>query len=760
MTDRQQLSMEKPMTQQGLNRMTGTISFCDSQGVALGHKAAPSCPRRTSTALLITTWLLLLGIGLPAQALSPTKLQGQTFEELVDTLEDRHYAGRIYNDELSRAHLAAYLDGLDPQKMFFLRSDIEEFQRWATQLDDLSRDGDVSPAFTIFNRYLERLKARYERILGGLKDQVAGFDYTVEEYIDLEGESYDWAGDMAELDDRWRKSLKNQALSLRLAEKPDEEIPETLDRRFRNRLNRLDQYNEQDVFAVYANALTELYDPHTSYFSPRRAENFDINMSLSFDGIGAVLQVDDEYTRVVRLVPAGPAQKQGELAPSDLIIGVGQGADGPITDVIGWRLDEVVDLIRGPRETTVRLEVIPDAGKMDQRHVIAIERNQVKLEEQAAQGELIEVEDVDGTLRKVGVIDIPAFYIDFAALRRGEKDYKSTTRDVKRLIEELEAQGAEGLVIDLRNNGGGSLQEANDLTGLFIEYGPTVQIRSAERRVWRDGKRRRSDYYQGPVAVLINRLSASASEIFAGAIQDYGRGVVLGDRSFGKGTVQTLLDLPEGQLKVTESKFYRISGDSTQHRGVIPDIEFPSLFDHEEIGESALDYALDWDQIDPVRHRLYDAFGPLVPALEKRHQTRAANDPDFIYLTDQVALAEETRGITRLPLAEAARRAMREQQETRALAIENKRRQAKGLEALTSLDELEDEDAVEESELGTDDESNPHSGVASQTESEDTSDDEDSEQTSDDVLLLEAGRILADSMALSAAVPPSQTASR
>jgi len=736
----------------------------------MGLRPVVKAPQQTLLAWVATA-LLLVGVGLPAHALSPTTLQGKTFEEMVDTLEDRHYAGRIYNDELSRAHLEAYLDGLDPQKMFFLRSDINEFQQWATQLDDLSRDGDVSPAFTIFNRYLERLQARYERILGGLKEQIAGFDYTVEEYVDLEGDSYDWANDVAELDERWRKSLKNQALSLRLAEKPDAEIPETLERRFKNRLKRLDQYNEQDVFAVYANALTELYDPHTSYFSPRRAENFDINMSLSFDGIGAVLQVDDEYTKVVRLVPAGPAQKQGELEPSDLIIGVGQGVDGPITDVIGWRLDEVVDLIRGPRETTVRLEVIPDAGKMDQRHVIAIERNQVKLEEQAAQGELIEVEDVDGTLRKIGVIDVPAFYIDFAALRRGEKDYKSTTRDVKRIIDELEAQGAEGLVIDLRNNGGGSLQEANDLTGLFIEYGPTVQIRSAERRVWRDGKRRRSEYYQGPVAVLINRLSASASEIFAGAIQDYGRGVVLGDRSFGKGTVQTLLDLPEGQLKVTESKFYRISGDSTQHRGVLPDIEFPSMFDHEEIGESALDYALDWDQIDPVRHRLYDAFGPLVPALEKRHRSRAANDPDFIYLTDQVALAEETRGITRLPLAEAARRAMREEQEARALAIENKRRQAKGLPVLASLDEL-NEDEPDEDE--PDDDSNDatsedsesaevdsaDTGMGSYGATEQTIDDEEDDKAEDDVLLLEAGRILADSMALSVAAPSSQTASR
>jgi len=470
-------------------------------------------------------------------------------------------------------------------------------------------------------------------------------------------------------------------------------------------------------------------------------------------------------------VPAGPAEKQGELKPSDLIIGVGQGDEGPIEDVIGWRLDEVVDLIRGPRETTVRLEVIPDAGKMDQRHVVAIQRNQVKLEEQAAQSEIIEVTDVDGTSRKIGVIDIPAFYIDFAALRRGDEDYKSTTRDVRRLIDELETQGVEGLVIDLRNNGGGSLQEANDLTGLFIEYGPTVQIRSAERRVWRDGKRRRSAFYEGPVAVLINRLSASASEIFAGAMQDYGRGLVLGDRSFGKGTVQTLLELPEGQLKVTESKFYRISGDSTQHRGVVPDIAFPSLFDQEEIGESALENALDWDQISPVRHREYAVFDALVPTLAAKHQERAAKDPDFVFLSDQVAMAADTRGMDALPLSEAARIALRESQETRALAIENKRRISKGMEPLESLREETDMVALDDNEVQRSDPDDIDaadavipSGDATALPGTEGADqtlavDGDTEADEPDVLLLEAGRILADSLALTAVRVP-QTASR
>lgn len=701
--------------------------------------------------------LVSLLLSTPGWTLAPTSIQGDTLVKLIETLEKRHYDGQAYDDSLSDLHLHAYIDALDPQKMFFTRADVDHFLTYRDRLDDLGRSGDLSVAFTLFNQYQASLKARLESVLASLDDQVGAFDFTLDEYLPLDSEALAWAASPDELDDRWRKRLKSQVLSLKLADKAPEEIAPTLERRYKNQLSRLDQYNERDVFAVYANALTELYDPHTSYFSPRRAENFDINMSLSFDGIGAVLQVDDEYTKVVRLVPAGPADKQGELRPSDLVIGVGQGEDGPLEDVIGWRLDEVVDLIRGPRDTLVRLEVIPDKGKMDQRHVIAIQRNQVKLEEQAAQSQVLEMEDADGKPRKIGVIEIPAFYIDFAALRRGDKDYKSTTRDVRRLIEELESENVEGLVIDLRNNGGGSLQEANDLTGLFIEYGPTVQIRSAERRVWRDGKRQRSPFYEGPVAVLINRLSASASEIFAGALQDYGRGIVIGDRSFGKGTVQTLLDLPEGQLKVTESKFYRISGDSTQHRGVVPDIAFPSLFDEGEIGESALDRALGWDQISPVRHRDYALFDGLVPTLQQLHQERTTRDPDFIYLQDQVSMSIDTRGLTQLPLNEAERRELRESQESRALEIENKRRTAKGEEPLTSLRE---EEATVDTELDAAlDVDLDNEAIANDTIEEAALADEDSEEEAD-VLLLEAGRIVADVLALLPTVQAPQTAKR
>ena len=696
--------------------------------------------RRISVKPLII-WLVgvgLLTVGSQGHALDPASAQSDTLKEIIEVIEDRHYASRRYDDGLSAQHFTAYLDALDPQRMFFDADDIDLFSQWRLALDNAGRAGDLAPAFTMFNKYHDELKDRLTGILNTLPETIESFDFEVEEYLDIDRSAMSWAQDDAELDERWRKRIKNQALSLLLAEKAPEEIPETLERRYQSQLKRLGQYNAQDVFQIYANTLAEQYDPHTNYFSPRRAENFDINMSLSFEGIGAILQIDDEYAKVTRLVPAGPADKQGGLRPSDLIMGVGQGEAGPIEDVIGWRLDEIVDLIRGPRDTTVRLEVIPDKGKSDQRRVVPIRRNEVKLEEQAAQKEIIEFTDEGGQTHRVGVIDIPAFYIDFEAYRQGDKFYRSTTRDVKKLVDELVSDGVEGIVIDLRDNGGGSLQEANQLTGLFIEYGPTVQIRSAESRVWRDGKRRRSQYYEGPLAVMINRLSASASEIFAGAIQDYGRGIIVGEQSFGKGTVQSLVPLQEGQLKITESKFYRVSGGSTQHRGVVPDINYPSLFDPEKIGESALDNALAWDQIAPTRFNRYNNYDTIIPTLASLHNARAANDPDYQFLQDQVDLAQGARAISVLPLQQSGRIAMRDEQEALALAIENKRRLSKGLEPLETLDT--DDDVADGDAIASNEETAlPHNEVEGAT---------DDETATPDVLLLETGKILVDAVSL------------
>ena len=673
--------------------------------------------------------LLSLFLSLPTWAtIESSESERETIVEMIGQLEQRHYAKHRYDDEMSSAHLDSYIESLDRGKMFLTAADLAEFEKYRTTMDDQLHEGNLVAGFDIFNRFQQRLEERMENVVETLPQQVEAMDFTVDESFPVDADEWDWARTTAELDDRWRKRIKNEVLSLKLAKKPAEEIVPTLVKRYNSQLKRVRQYNNQDVFQIYANALTELYDPHTNYLSPRRSENFNINMSLSLEGIGAVLQQEDEYTKVSSLVAKGPADKQGELKPADRIIGVGQGAEGAIEDVIGWRLDEVVELIRGPKDSTVRLEVIPAKSKAaDERKIVTIVRNKVKLEEQSAQKKILEIPEGDRTI-KVGVIDIPAFYIDFDAMRRGEEDYKSTTRDVKVLLQELQDEGVEGIVIDLRNNGGGSLQEANELTGLFIEYGPTVQIRHSSRRVWRDGKRLKTTYYEGPLVVLINRLSASASEIFAGALQDYQRGLIVGDRSFGKGTVQTLIPLTEGQLKITESKFYRISGDSTQHRGVVPDVEFPSIYDAEEIGESSLDHALNWDQINPVRHQRYNDLSTVVPRVTASFVERSAGNPDFVYLEEQVEMARQTSEITELPLNEAARIALRESQEQKALVIENKRRKAKGEELLTSLDEDELDEA---------DEADPELAA------EEEPDDEEP-----DVLLTEAGNVLVDMLLL------------
>ena len=632
-------------------------------------------------------------VTVPAE-LTWNETQQATAREIVNRLETRHYAKVPFDDQLSSQMLDQYLKTLDFNRLFLLASDIKDFEQWRFQLDDQLHKGDLQTGYAIFARYQQRVIERLNQVVADLDTTIANLDFTRDEYLELDRSKQAWPADQAEADSLWRKRIKSEVLNLKLAGKAPEEIPPLLKKRFNNQLHRVQQYSSEDVYQTYLNALTELYDPHTNYLSPRTSENFNINMSLKLEGIGAVLQADDEYVKVVRLVPAGPADKQGQLQPADRIVGVGEGKSGDIQDVVGWRLDDVVDLIRGPRDSVVRLEVIPaKAAVEDRRKLIEITRNEVKLEEQSAQKKVLEIWHGERSV-KVGVIDVPAFYIDFEAMRNGDPEFKSTTRDVYKLLTELMQEGVEGVVIDLRNNGGGSLQEANALTGLFIDSGPTVQIRHSSSRVIREGKQRSSPFYDGPLVVLINRLSASASEIFAGAIQDYQRGVVIGGQSFGKGTVQSLSPLAHGQLKLTESKFYRISGDSTQNRGVLPDIALPELYDYSKVGEGALDNALPWDRIKPAPHRVYFDIQDGLPQLIDRHTARIARDPDFVYLNDQLQMLKKNRSITRLSLNEAQRRAQRDQDRAQQLAIENKRRQAKGLEPLATLDEDEAEDEL------------------------------------------------------------------
>ena len=658
-----------------------------------------------------------------------SKAQAKTAKEIIDRLAHYHYQNLPFDDDLSSTLLDHYLEDLDPGKSFFTQQDIDSFEKYRLTLDDKLKKGDLAPGFEIFSLYQQRLVERLEKNLDKLPQLIENFDYKLDEELTLDRAELPWPKNAKEADDIWRKRVKASALSLKLADKAPEEIEKVLRKRFAGQAKRLRQMNNEDVFQVFVNSLAQLYDPHTSYLSPRNSENFNINMSLSLEGIGAVLQSEDEYTKVVRLVPAGPADKQGTIKPADRIIAVGQGSKEDMVDVVGWRLDEVVDLIRGPKGSKVRLRVIPAAAASeDETTLVTIERNKVKLEEQSAQKEVIELVQGD-QLYKIGVIDIPAFYIDFEALRRRDPNFKSTTRDVKRLIDELVADGVAGIIVDLRDNGGGSLREANALSRLFIDSGPTVQIRHANSRVDREPKSRANGaYYDGPLAVVINRLSASASEIFAAAIQDYERGVIVGSQSFGKGTVQSLSPLTEGHLKLTESKFYRVSGDSTQHRGVIPDVLFPELYDTEQVGESALEKALEWDTIHAVPHRNYYPIAGIRSALQEQHGARAKVDPDFIYMKDQIGLLEKARQRKVLSLNEAVRRKQKEADKSAELAIENKRRSAKGEELLTELD---DDDEEEEDEI-------------SQTDVTD----EDKEEDVPDAFLQEAGNILLDSIML------------
>lgn len=625
--------------------------------------------------------------------LQPDREQVIASLNVVELLKRHHYNKPPLNDERSEKIYQGYLKMLDPSRSYFIASDIAEFDQWRTRFDDLLKNGDLQPGFVIYKRHLERLQSRLQFTLNMLENGVDTLDFDTDETLLIDRENAPWVKDLAELDDLWRKRVKDEVLRLKIAGKEPKAIQELLTKRYNNQLARLKQTRGEDVFQAYINAFAMSYDPHTTYLSPDNAENFDINMSLSLEGIGAVLQSDNEHVKVVRLVPAGPAEKSKQIAPADKIIGVAQGSK-EMVDVIGWRLDEVVKLIRGPKGSQVRLEVIPASNAPNDQtsKVVAITREAVKLEEQAAKKSILNLKH-DNRDYKLGVIEIPAFYLDFKAFRAGDPNYKSTTRDVKRLLTELEKEKVDGVVIDLRNNGGGSLQEATELTGLFIDQGPTVLVRNSDGRVDVLADENTGIYYKGPMAVLVNRLSASASEIFAGAMQDYHRALILGGQTFGKGTVQTIQPLNHGELKLTLAKFYRVSGQSTQHQGVIPDIRYPDIMDTKEIGESALPEALPWDSIKPAIKPELDPIKPFLAELQSRFEGRTAQNPDFTFARERLQLAQKLMEETTVSLNETKRRAQQTDIEGQQLAIENSRRKAKGESLLNKLKE-EDEDAL------------------------------------------------------------------
>jgi carboxyl-terminal processing protease len=644
---------------------------------------------------------------------------------VVELLKRHHYSKPPLDDKRSEIIYQSYLKLLDPARSYFLASDIAEFDKWRFQFDDFLKSGDLAPGFTIYKRYLDRIKSRLDFALAQLNKGVDKIDLNTQETLLVDRKDAPWAKNEAELDDLWRKRVKDEVLRLKIAGKDPAKIQETLTKRYKNQLARVGQTRSEDVFQAYLNTFAMSYDPHTNYLSPDSAENFDINMSLSLEGIGAVLQSDNDNVKIVRLVPAGPAAKTKQVATADKIIGVAQG-DKEMVDVIGWRLDEVVKLIRGPKGSVVRLEIVPasNAPSDQTTKIVSITREAVKLEEQAAKKSVLHLNQ-DGKDYKLGVIEIPAFYLDFKAYRAGDPEYKSTTRDVKKLLTELQSEKVDGVVIDLRNNGGGSLQEATELTSLFIDKGPTVLVRNADGKVDVLEDENSGAFYKGPMALLVNRLSASASEIFAGAMQDYHRALIIGGQTFGKGTVQTIQPLNHGELKLTLAKFYRVSGQSTQHQGVLPDIAYPSIIDTKEIGESALPEAMTYDTIKPAIKPAVDPFKPFLAQLQSRHDVRSAKDAEFVFIEEKLALAKKLMSEKTVSLNEAERRKEHADIESKQLAMENVRRKAKGEEPLKEL-KKEDEDALPS--------------------------DDDKTKPEDDAYLAETGRILLDYLGLSGSV--------
>jgi carboxyl-terminal processing protease len=609
-------------------------------------------------------------------------------------IEELHYSLPRLDNSLSSAILDEYLDTLDGNRMYFTAADIASFNRLRYELDDRTRTGDLQPVFDIFNLFRSRSGERVDAAIALLATEP---DYTLDEAFEWDRSELPWPATEEEIAEVWRKNVKSDGLRLMLTGKTWAEAAETLQERYERSYRRITQLTTDDVFEIYMNAVAHNMDPHSSYLSPRQSEEYRIQMSLSYDGIGASLQLEDDYVKVINIIPGGPAHIDGQLKQEDRITAVGDGSGEPV-DVIGWRLDDVVQKIRGPGGTRVRLQVLPaGAAPGSPEKTIELVRDKVKLEEQAAKKELLEI-PFNGETYRIGVINVPSFYQDFAARSRGDDDYVSTSKDVTRLIEEFKAEGGiDGLVMDLRANGGCHLSEATELSGLFIERGPIVQLRETRGTIQQLDDPSPTAVYNGPLAVLVDRFSASASEIFAAAIQDYDRGVIVGQQTFGKGSVQNLFPLDRlmrgtdnGQLTLTIGKYYRVTGESTQHRGVIPDIELPSMVDAAVVGESTRDTALPWDRIQPTRFRADPALTTEIDNLRAHQQTRASGDPEWSYLLSDIAAGKELAAQKSISLNLNGRIAENERIEEGRLARENARRMALGLEPLTSIDELQD----------------------------------------------------------------------
>ena len=643
-----------------------------------------------------------------------------------------HYSPKPLDDALSAEIFDAYIESLDSDRLFFLAQDIERFEPLRTGFDDALGAGNLQPAFDIFNTYLQRVSERTAHARELLKGE---FDLTRDESYQYRREELPWETSGKALDEVWRQRVKNDYLRLLLAGKEHAAIIDTLDKRYANFEQRVREIKSDDVFQTFINAYAGAIEPHTAYMNARASENFNISMRLSLEGIGAVLQRDDEFTVIRSVVKGGPADLSGKLKVGDRIAAVGQGREGPMIDVVGWRIDDVVELIRGPKDSYVRLDVIPAAHGIDGAHeLISLARQKVKLEEQAAKKRVLSWQEGERT-RKVGVIELPTFYQDFEGRRRDEADYRSASRDVARLIDQLKTEKVEGIVIDLRNNGGGSLTEAIELTGLFIDRGPVVQVRNQGRQVQVEQDFDAGTLWDGPLAVLVNRASASASEIFAAAIQDYGRGLIIGEPTFGKGTVQNLVDLDRfarkdapglGQLRLTVAQFFRVNGGSTQHKGVVPDIAFPVSLDAEHYGESAYDNALPWSEIAPASHSKLADFSPLSKVLTRRHEERAKQDTEFSWWAEDVEQYRRQRDQQSISLNLVTRKKERAEAEAKRQKREAQRKEL----GLASTDRAQSDDGLQADER------------APEAESESTAEDRP------DPLLREAAHVLVDAVDL------------
>ncbi len=633
---------------------------------------------------------------LPPNAIAPTDRERAIARRVGSILEEAHYRHVLIDDHMSSQIFDRYIESLDGQHSYFLASDLKEFEQWRYRFDDMIHTGDVEPGFAIFARYQQRNR---ERVAAALKMLDSEPDWTLNESMEFDRKDAPYATTTAQLDEVWRLRVKNDGLSLLLTGKDWKDASDILRKRYERVLKRVDQISSDDVFENLMNAYAHTFDPHSNFFSPRDSEEYRIQMSLNYDGIGASLQQTDDYVQVMNVIEGGPAAVAGTLKPNDRITGVQQGSDAMVTDVVGWRLDDVVQLIRGKAGTVVKLQVLPaGAAPGTPEKMLAFTRNKVNLDNQAAKQEIRNVTR-GGRTFKIGVITIPSFYQDVAAQNANDPNYRSTTRDVHRLLGELNTAGVDGIVLDLRDDGGGYLPEATALTGLFIDKGPVVQLKDTTGRVEVLDDPDPGVTYTGPLSVLVNRYSASASEIFAGALQDYHRAYILGQRTFGKGTVQNLIPLDRwpsqkplsGQITVTIGKFYRVTGESTQHRGVEPDVQLPSVIDLKEVGESSLEAALPWDRIEGAPFMSWHDEHPVIalPSLVPEESAREQRDPDYRWLIGDVAALNKVRAEKTITLNLKQRQEERAQLDKERLDLANQRLLAEGQPAVKTVEELD-----------------------------------------------------------------------